>query len=174
VPYPLPLLVLQKTFIILISVDLENNNLLYYAFALCLTKKPSPESPQQGNLPHNHMQCERLVKLIKSWYVSVRDETMAPARMVTFMQQHTESCEACLHDPDVLNEIAKITELILPESKIPKAIRQQDELDEESEDFEDDEFLSGEKTSDDEELEEEEENLDEIEPEEEFLEDDED
>lgn len=120
------------------------------------------------------MQCERLVKLIKSWYLSVRDETMAPARMVTFMQQHTESCEVCLHDPDVLDEIGKITELILPESKIPKAIRQQDELDEEAEGFEDDEFLNGEAASDDEELEEEEEDLDEIEPEEEFLEDDED
>jgi protein subunit release factor A len=99
---------------------------------------------------------------------------MAPARMVTFMQQHTESCEVCLHDPDVLDEIAKITEMILPESKIPKAIRQQDELDEEGEDFEDDEFLNGDKTSDEEELEEEEEDLEEIEPEEEFLEDDED
>lgn len=119
------------------------------------------------------MQCERLVKLIKSWYLSVRDETMAPARMVTFMQQHTESCEVCLHDSDVLNEIAKITELILPESKIPKAIRQQEELDEDVEDFEDDEFLDGEKTSEDDELGEEE-DLDEIEPEEEFLEDDED
>lgn len=120
------------------------------------------------------MQCERLVKLIKSWYVSVRDETMAPARMVTFMQQHTESCEVCLHDPDVHDEIAKITELILPESKIPKAIRQQEDLDEEVEDFEDDEFLDGDKTSEDEELEVEEEDLDEIEPEEEFLEDEED
>jgi hypothetical protein len=120
------------------------------------------------------MQCERLVKLIKSWYVSVRDETMAPARMVTFMQQHTESCEVCLQDPNVLDEIVKITELILPESKIPKAVRQQEELDEEVEGFEDDEFLDGEKTSEEDELEGEEEDLDEIEPKEEFLEDEED
>jgi len=122
------------------------------------------------------MQCERLVKLIKSWYLSVRDETMAPARMVTFMQQHAESCEVCLHDPDLNDEIAKITEMILPESKIPKAVRQQGALDEE-EVFEDDEFAEEDQESEDEDLEDEDEDedLEELDPEEdEFLEDDED
>ncbi len=33
------------------------------------------------------MQCERLLKLTKSWYIKVKDETMAPARMVAFMEQ---------------------------------------------------------------------------------------
>lgn len=122
------------------------------------------------------MQCERLVKLIKSWYLSVRDETMAPARMVTFMHQHAESCEVCLGDPDLHLEIAKITEMILPESKIPKAVRQQEALDEDGEEFEDDEFLEDEQERDEEENEEEEdEDLDEMDPEEdEFLEEDED
>jgi hypothetical protein len=71
------------------------------------------------------MQCERLIKQIKTWYMHVKDETMAPARMVSFMEQHIEDCEICRQDPDVKAEIAKITEIILPESKIPKAVRQQ-------------------------------------------------
>ncbi len=78
------------------------------------------------------MQCERLIKMIKSWYLSVRDETMAPARMVSFMEQHATTCEICLQDPKLKEEIAKITELVLPESKIPKAIRLQSGSDEDS------------------------------------------
>lgn len=70
------------------------------------------------------MQCERLLKLVKLWYTHVREETMAPARMVAFIEQHAETCDLCLQDPDLKEEIAKITELVLPESKIPKAIRQ--------------------------------------------------
>ncbi len=85
------------------------------------------------------MQCERLVKMIKSWFLSVRDETMAPARMVSFMEQHAATCEVCLQDPILKEEIAKITELVLPESKIPKAIRLQNGLDEDT-DLEDEVF----------------------------------
>jgi len=73
------------------------------------------------------MQCERLIKLIKSWYIHVQAETMAPARMVSFMKKHAKSCEICLQDPVLKEEIAKITEIVLPESKIPKAIRQKNE-----------------------------------------------
>ncbi len=69
------------------------------------------------------MQCERLIKLIKSWYLNVKDETMAPARMVSFIQQHADECEICLADPSIQSEIKKITEIVLPESKIPKAVR---------------------------------------------------
>ena len=71
------------------------------------------------------MQCERLIKQIKSWYIHVKDETMAPARMVSFIEQHIDTCDICLSDPDLKDEVAKITELVLPESKIPKAVRQQ-------------------------------------------------
>lgn len=71
------------------------------------------------------MQCERLVQMIKSWYLHVREETMAPARMVAFMEKHIDTCDICLEDTDVRGEVAKITELVLPESKIPKAVRQQ-------------------------------------------------
>ncbi len=96
------------------------------------------------------MQCERLINLAKSWYIHVKNETMAPARMVSFIQQHADSCEICQNDSELPDEIAKITEMILPESKIPKAVRQQNKAeeeqyeepddDEETDDENDDEF----------------------------------
>ncbi len=73
------------------------------------------------------MQCERLLKLAKNWLLSVKDETMAPARMIQFIKDHVETCDLCLADPDIQDEIEQITTLILPESKIPKAVRLQQE-----------------------------------------------
>jgi hypothetical protein len=104
--------------------------------------------------------------MIKSWYNHVRDETMAPARMVFFMEQHVETCDICLQDPDVKEEIAKITEMVLPESKIPKAVRQQnqaadeDDEDEDEDDGDDSESESDEDDDDDDEDEEDEDDLD--------------
>ncbi len=69
------------------------------------------------------MQCERLIELAKTWYLHVRDETMAPARMVSFINDHVAQCDICQADPDIGDEISKITEIILPKSKIPKAVR---------------------------------------------------
>ena len=87
------------------------------------------------------MQCERLIKLAKMWYLNVRDETMAPARMVSFIEQHVATCSVCQQDSDIQDEIAKITEIVLPESKIPKAVRSaqvdDDDLDDEDYDDED-------------------------------------
>jgi hypothetical protein len=85
------------------------------------------------------MQCERLIKLAKTWYISVREETMAPARMVSFMEKHVNECPVCQEDPDIRDEIAKITEIILPESKIPKAVRMQNESADDDEDDDDEE-----------------------------------
>ncbi len=76
------------------------------------------------------MQCERLLKQIKSWYIHVNNETMAPARMVAFIEKHAAECDICLGDPDLQEEIEKITEMVLPESKIPKAVRMQREQEE--------------------------------------------
>ncbi len=87
------------------------------------------------------MQCERLIKLAKSWYLNVRDETMAPARMISFIEQHVDLCEVCQADPDIQDEIAKITEIILPEAKIPKAMRLSSELDEDDDLDEEDDSL---------------------------------
>jgi hypothetical protein len=107
------------------------------------------------------MQCERLIKMIKSWYIHVRDETMAPARMVSFIEEHADNCEICRRDPDLQEEIAKITELILPESKIPKAVRQkseEDEIDDEDDVIdEEDEEVESDDSTDEEEVEDEDE-----------------
>ena len=71
---------------------------------------------------------------------------MAPARMVQFIKQHVAGCQACQEDPDIEGEIDQITEIILPESKIPKAVRlkqeaedaERQELDDEDDEDEDD------------------------------------
>ena len=66
------------------------------------------------------MKCNRLITLIKDWYLHVQDETMAPARMVEFMTKHMTTCEECQQDPDVKQEAEKIWEIVLPPSKKPK------------------------------------------------------
>ena len=113
------------------------------------------------------MQCDRLIKMIKSWYLHVRDETMAPARMVSFIQKHAKTCEVCISDPDLREEIARITELVLPESKIPKAVRQQNLRDQEiededdsSDDIDDDDELESDDDDDDDDIEDDDDDLD--------------
>ena len=66
------------------------------------------------------MKCDRLISLVKSWYLKVQEEAMAPARMVAFMEKHISQCEECLADPEVKQEAEKIREIVLPPSKIPK------------------------------------------------------
>jgi len=104
------------------------------------------------------MQCERLIQLTKNWFGHVKDETMAPARMIQFIKNHVATCEICLADPDLDDEIGKITTLILPDSKIPKAVRLQQEKDEieraEEEEDEDEDEETETDDSDDEEKEE--------------------
>ena len=57
---------------------------------------------------------------------------MAPARMITFIKNHVAQCDVCQEDPDIHDEIGKITEMILPKSKIPKAVRLKQEQEEEA------------------------------------------
>ena len=108
------------------------------------------------------MQCERLIKLTKSWYLNVRDETMAPARMISFIEQHIDHCDVCQADPDIRDEIAKITEIILPESKIPKAMRLSSEHDDDEDLEEGEENLSDDTEGGDEDLDEDLDELDEL------------
>ncbi len=91
------------------------------------------------------MECERLQRLVKSWYAQVQEETMAPARMVSFMEKHIAECAFCLADPLVRQDIAKITAIILPPTKIRKPTGEEDdalapEPDEESDTSADDEL----------------------------------
>ncbi len=120
------------------------------------------------------MKCERLISLAKNWYLHVKDETMAPARMIQFIKNHVATCETCLTDPDLNDEIEKITELILPDSKIPKAVRLQQEKDdlEAAEDAEDEDVIDGEDEGEDDDTDDEEE--EEEEEEEEYMNDDDD
>ncbi len=67
------------------------------------------------------MKCNRLITLLKNWYVQVQDESMAPARMIDFMAKHMAGCEECLADPDIKEEAEKIKEHILPPPKVPKS-----------------------------------------------------
>jgi len=66
------------------------------------------------------MECERLVKLVKSWYLQVKDEALAPARMVAFMEKHVADCPVCMVDDGVRQEVDRITRIVLPPTKIPK------------------------------------------------------
>ncbi len=74
------------------------------------------------------MECERLQRLVKSWYAQVQEESMAPARMVSFMEKHIAECAFCLADPLVRQDIEKITAIILPPSKIRKPSAEDDDL----------------------------------------------
>ncbi|MCL2458569.1 MAG: hypothetical protein FWF31_06915 [Desulfobulbus sp.] len=73
------------------------------------------------------MECEQLIRLIKDWYLRVKQETMAPARMMQFVDQHIKGCLICKNDLLLPDEVEKIREFVLPESKIPKAARALDD-----------------------------------------------
>lgn len=74
------------------------------------------------------MECNQLERLIKQWYLNVKEETMAPARMMQFVDNHIKQCPVCRNEPGLRLEIEKIREFVLPESKIPKAVREQNQV----------------------------------------------
>ncbi|MBU4153851.1 MAG: hypothetical protein KKD63_13340 [Proteobacteria bacterium] len=78
------------------------------------------------------MECERFKKLLKTWYIQVQNEALAPARMVDFMENHVTDCPVCLMDPDAKRDIAKIITLVLPQDKLRQTVRtaQDEEADE--------------------------------------------
>lgn len=71
------------------------------------------------------MECERLNRLIRSWYEQIQEESMAPARMVEFMENHIVDCDVCISDSHVKDEVKKISELVLPSSKMTKAAKKE-------------------------------------------------
>lgn len=83
---------------------------------------------------------------MKDWYLNVQKETMAPARMMQFADKHILHCETCRQDPELAEEIEKIRDFVIPDWKIPKSERDdEDEAtpdispDEENEEIEEDE-----------------------------------
>jgi len=112
------------------------------------------------------MECEQLIRLIKDWYVRVKQETMAPARMMQFVDQHVKGCKICQADLLLPEEVEKIREFILPESTIPKTVRSADDSStpeispDESDEFdEEDEFSDDSDDDSDDPLDEEEDDL---------------
>jgi hypothetical protein len=95
------------------------------------------------------MECEQLIRLIKDWYLRVKQETMAPARMMQFVDQHVKGCQICRTDLLLSEEVEKIREFVLPESKIPKAVRTDDSSTPEISPNEDEEFDEDDEFSDD-------------------------
>lgn len=101
------------------------------------------------------MQCTQLIRLIKDWYLHVKEETMAPARMMQFTDKHIKHCEICLQDPSLTEEVEKIREFVLPESKIPKSERDDEDegtpeisSDEENEDEEEERYADDDEDED--------------------------
>ncbi len=70
------------------------------------------------------MECNQLIRLAKDWYTRVEQETMAPARMMEFMDSHVKQCSVCQSETGLEVEIEKIRKFVLPDSKIPKAVRE--------------------------------------------------
>ncbi|MDF1613927.1 hypothetical protein [Desulfurivibrio dismutans] len=67
------------------------------------------------------MECQRLQKLLKNWYLQVQSEAMAPGRMMAFMDDHLLECEVCLGDPKVREEADRIRAMIMPPVKTGKS-----------------------------------------------------
>lgn len=66
------------------------------------------------------MQCKQLLRLVKEWHSHVRQETMAPGRMMQFVDNHVKECAACRQDSALPREIEKIREHVMPELKYAK------------------------------------------------------
>jgi hypothetical protein len=69
------------------------------------------------------MQCNQLIRLVKEWYTHVRQETMAPARMMQFVDSHVRECEVCREDRGLAADIDLVRERILPDSKLSRSSR---------------------------------------------------
>ncbi|AEH45373.1 hypothetical protein Thein_1512 [Thermodesulfatator indicus DSM 15286] len=58
------------------------------------------------------MQCQRLKRLARDWYQMVKEDALAPARMMELIERHVKQCPVCQADPDLPEEIEKIREII--------------------------------------------------------------
>ncbi len=56
--------------------------------------------------------------------MQVEEETMAPARMMEFIDKHVADCIFCQTEVGLADEIEQIRAHVLPESKIPKSMRE--------------------------------------------------
>jgi hypothetical protein len=66
------------------------------------------------------MKCDRLMRLLKNWYPQVQEELLAPARMITFMENHLEECKVCQNNFEMRQLVDHIIENVLPKSKLKR------------------------------------------------------
>jgi hypothetical protein len=78
------------------------------------------------------MQCQRLRTLAREWFLKVREDALAPARMMEFIHRHTRQCETCQRDPELPQEVEKIREFIRAPEVIPKVETSSEEWEEEA------------------------------------------
>jgi len=104
------------------------------------------------------MECERFKKLLKSWYIQVQSESLAPARMVDFMENHVADCPVCLMDPEAKKDITKIITLVLPQDKLRQTVKSaaSNDPDELAEDIDDAGVSSDDEVAEEDEVEEDE------------------
>ncbi len=67
------------------------------------------------------MQCKRLKTLAREWYLKVKEDALAPARMMELIYRHIDQCPICQADVDLPEELEKIREFIrAPETPYQK------------------------------------------------------
>jgi hypothetical protein len=74
------------------------------------------------------MQCKQLLRLIKEWHNHVSRDTMAPARMMQFIDNHVKQCDCCTDDKGLAQEIEVIRERIMPKEDLVKISRSAGDL----------------------------------------------
>ncbi len=78
------------------------------------------------------MQCLRLRSLARDWFQKVREDALAPARMMEFIHRHIRNCEICQKDPDLPQEVEKIREFIRAPETLPVMSTSSEESEEEA------------------------------------------
>jgi hypothetical protein len=74
------------------------------------------------------MQCKQLLRLVKEWHSHVSQETMAPGRMMQFVDAHVKECPVCREEVGLSREIEKLREHVLPDLKHAKNSRSGQDL----------------------------------------------
>lgn len=78
------------------------------------------------------MRCARLKSLAREWFQKVREDALAPARMMEFIHRHIRGCPICQNDPDLPQEVEKIREFIRAPEVIPTVTEISEEPEEEA------------------------------------------
>lgn len=64
--------------------------------------------------------------------MKVREDALAPARMMEFIHRHIRQCAVCQDDPDLPQEVEKIREFIRAPEVVPTVREISEEVDEDN------------------------------------------